>query len=234
MQGPKWKLLAINTIRDVCQRLYGFNPTSRTIREVYQEVLEYLAGRGIATPYLCGRCNAAIDADSPECWACGAVIDTGDVADDRMTYAELVERAKIVGVDSTGKTPEQLLTEIEAAETKKRELKKVNLVRMESKTLNERLKGMLPDGWSVGRAKLYTGYVDSMKVKRIAVLDRGLNVHFSVEEGFLDGLENVLYLDTEERKRRHFGRINYIYTGDLIKEVLVPIEMVFAKYGKTA
>ncbi len=105
------------------------------------------------------------------------------------------------------------------------------MAQAEFQQLNERLTELMPDGWTKHPVRNFVSYWDALNVKRIVVKRRGLHVFFAVEDGQLDGTPNLAFLDQEERRRRHFGRDNYLYVGDVTKEVLSVCQKVFDLYA---
>lgn len=227
-----WKKLEISTLRAATEEVLSFSPASKVLRDAYAEVVREMDSRGIETPFVCGNCNAPIDETSAKCWACGSVIDDepGDT-EPEIVLEEVLERAKKLKIDVDGKTPEEIVGLIEAVERKKREAKRSDLAGIESKHLNEKLTEMMGDGWRKKRTTQYLAYFDPAGVRRIGVYHRGLSVHFSVDDGDLAGFAGIEYYDAAERKRRHYGRTNYVYKGDVTKEALAACCVVVDKYG---
>jgi hypothetical protein len=230
LEGPRFKLLNLNALKKHCGEVLDFEPKKRTIRGAYEEVLEELTRRKHETPYVCGYCNAQIDGEMERCWACGSVIDD-DEEDPKMTDAEVSTRAKKLGIDPEGE-PEEVKAAVEAAERSRREkTRDADLSGIEAERINEKLTEQMPDGWRKSKANQYTSYWDPNGKRRIAVFTRGLNVHFSVDDGLLDGLEHLEYLDPEERKRRHAGRTNYLFTGEIAREAVEICAKVMGHYS---
>lgn len=229
--GVNYKLLTLQTLRTSAQDVYGIITKKRTIKDAYEDVLAKIKEKGVELPFGCGACNAPLDETSPKCWACGAVIDDGS-AEPKITRGELEERATRLKIEVDGKSDAELIGLIEAAERVKRDRKRdVDLTGIESAKLNEALTERMPDGWRKKQTGQYTSYWDSQGIRRIAVFNRGLNVHFSIEDGDINGYSTVDFYDAEERRRRHAGRTNYAYTGDLYKEAFEICELVFDKYS---
>jgi len=229
IEPPRWEEMNLATLRTACKEVLEFTPKKRTIKGAYQEVLDHLAGEKHDLPYLCGHCNAAIDGEMPRCWACGAEIDDGD-EEPEPTEETVQDRAAAAGVKSEGRSAADLEREVEKRESKNRAQNRVDLTGLESQRLNQLLTEAMPDGWRKSVSKQYIAYWDPAGARRLAVFNRGLAIHFTVEEGFLDGLKDVTHLDAEERKRRHFGRVNYLYVGDVAKDALAICKKVFRRY----
>lgn len=231
-RGPRWKILSLQTLKNAAKEVLGYEVGARTVRGAYEEVLAHLEGRTLE--YVCGRCGAPIDDKMPNCWACAGAIS--DEEDPEMKESEVKSRAKSLGIQVSGKTAKELKREIEAAEAKRRSSARSTDVRgMEAQKINEALTEAMPDGWSKRVVKQFTTYWDGTH-KRIGVLCHGLRINFSVEDGLFgeDLPEGLEFLSAEERKRRHFGRDNYVYRGDVAKVALSLCAKVFKRYGKTA
>ncbi len=84
----------------------------------------------------------------------------------------------------------------------------------ESKRLNEQITEAMPDGWTKKSLNQYMAYFDPGRTRRIAIFHRGLRIQFSVDDGFLDGFPDLVFLDSKERLAKHMGRVNYEYVGD--------------------
>lgn len=231
LDGVKFDRLNLTTLRASCGDVLKFEPTGRKLREAYEEVLGFLNTSWKALEYLCAHCRSPIDDEMEKCWACGSVF--GKEEDPPIEGVELEERARKLGVDSEGKSEEELVTSIEEAESERRSsLNDANLSTMESKHLNERLTEELPDRWRKKVTKMYTGYYDPNKVRRIAVGHRGLKLEFIVTDGYLDDFDDLEYLDEPERRRRHCGRSNYFFRGDVSEDALKICRRVFSRYSE--
>jgi len=230
LEGPRFKQLNLSTLRKTSAEVLGFEPQGRKIREAHAEVMAELDRRRHELPYVCGRCNSSLDGEMSKCWACGSVIQ--DEAEDapRMTTEEVESRAGKLGIDPGEKGEEELRAEVEAAEKRKRN-RRGDLGGMEAERLNEQLTEAMGDGWRKDRTKLYISYFDPSGQKRIGVYNRGLQVQFSVNDGVLDHFENLEFLDKDARRRRHTGRTNYIYVGDVSREALEVALFVLRKYS---
>lgn len=229
LEGPKFNLLKLADLKANCEAMLGFTPEKRKIRAAYEEVIKALEERGHELPYICGHCNSPIDGEMEKCWACGVVLD--DEEDPTVQSDEVEARARKLGIDPDGKDREELTAEVEAAEKAKRaKTRDANLFCIEADRINEKLGELLPDGWRVKRSGQYNSYYDGNGNRRIAVFHRGLNVHFSVEDGVLDGVKHLEFLDAEERKRRHAGRTNYMFTGEISKDALEICATVMKRY----
>ena len=234
-KGPRWKVLSLQSLKESAKEVLGLEIAERTVRGAYEEALSKLTGREL--DYVCGRCNAPIDDKMNRCWACGAVISDGE-EDPEMKLEEIQTRAKALGIpitaSGTRKTKDVLLKEVEAAETRRRNVRSTDVHGIEAQKMNEVLTGKMPDGWTKTVSKQFTSYWDAEHVRRFIVLFRGLRVHFAVDDGFFpDPLpEGCEFLNVEERRKRHFGRDNYVYRGDVAKDVIEMAEKVFKKYAR--
>lgn len=237
-KGPRWKVLSLQTLKESTKEVLGLEVAERTVRGAYEEVMGKLTGRELE--YVCGRCNAPIDGEMKLCWACGAAISEDGEEEPEMKLEEIQARAKALGIaitaNNTRKTKEVLTKEVEAAETRRRTAasRGADVHGIEAQKLNEALTEAMPDGWTKTVSKQFTSYWDPDHVRRIIVMFRGLRVHFGVEDGFFGEKlpEGCEFLDAEERRRRHFGRDNYVYRGDVAKEALQLSAKVFKKYVK--
>lgn len=231
LEGVKFDRLNLATLKTSCGEVLKFEPVGRKLREVYEEVLEFLNGNWTKLEYLCAYCRSPIDDNMEKCWACGSVF--GEEEESSMENAELEERARKLGVDPEGKSEKELMTVIEEAETVRRSnLKDANLSTLESKRLNERLSEELPDRWRKKVTKMYTGYYDPNEVRRIAVAHRGMKLEFIVTDGLLDDFDDLEYLDESERRRRHCGRSNYFFHGDVSEDAIKICRRVFSRYSE--
>ena len=107
----------------------------------------------------------------------------------------------------------------------------MDLSGIEAQRLNELMTAELPDGWRKSKARQYYSYFDPSGVRRIAVFHRGLRICFTVDDGLLDDFDDLEFLDAAERKRRHFGRANYQFLGDVAKNALEICRRVFKRYS---
>ena len=221
LSDPKWDILKLQSIRENVVEVLKFEISAGTIKEAYVEVVTKLRNRGDAIDWACGNCNAAIDNVVNKCWACGAGIDE-EVAEPAMALEELRRRARSLKVSDEG-TIEEIEARVEEAEqarVKQRKHRRGDVGGIEADGLNKRIQAAMGEGWTKKRVRQYTSYWDPSGVKRILLFHRGLTVHFAVKDGELDDVENLLFMDDKERKRRHFGRDNYRYEGEVAKEVL--------------
>lgn len=235
LDGVKFDRLNLTTLRASCGEVLKFEPTGRKLREAYEEVLGFLNERAWgswrALEYLCAYCRSPIDDEMEKCWACGSVF--GDEKESSMESTELEERARKLGVDTEGKSEEELTTEIEEAETLRRlNLKDANLSTLESKRLNERLSEELPDRWRKKVSNQFVGYHDPSGIRRVGVFHRGLKLVFTVEDGMLDDFDDLEYLDDSERRRLHYGRSNYVFRGDVSEDALKICRHIFSRYSE--
>jgi hypothetical protein len=225
---PIWNVLNVRTLREASKEVLDVTPKGRTLRSAYAEVYEKLRGSDRDLAFTCQNCGSLIDDEMQKCWACGLIFreEGEEVVED-----ELVERAKKLGFDVSALTREEALERIEAEETRRRtETRDVDLLTIEASKLNERLTEEMPDGWRKKQSKHYTTYFDRDGVRRFAVFHRGLRVQFSVDDGFLDGFSELTFLSKEERRKKHYGRVNYEYTGSTGKYVSDLAKRVFEKY----
>lgn len=233
LRGPKWSVLSLPALRRNAAEIAGLEaPKSRTLKAAFEEVREALRARGDDLSYACGRCNAPVGIDLPRCWACGATFD-GD-PEPEITLAELRDRARRLGISTRGKDADALRTEIEAAEKRRIEGRRSgDLGTLESTEIIANLTRLMPNGYRRKNNPRYTAFFEKGGRRRIGVKYRGLSVHFSVDDGFFDGEKDVhglVYLDAEERRRRHYGRTNYVYEGDLQRVAIRLAEKVFGAY----
>jgi RNA polymerase subunit RPABC4/transcription elongation factor Spt4 len=227
---PTWKVLTLPALKTSAKEVLGRTPKKRTIKGAYEELYVYLtkeSGRDLS--FTCQNCGSLIDDEMEKCWACGLVFS--EDSEEEVVDTELSARARRLGIDPEGKERDELLEAIEAAETKARKAKEnVDLLAIESQKLNEALIEAMPDGWRPSRVKQFTAYFDPQGVKRIGVYHRGLKIDFLVDEKFFDGFPDVSYFSPEERKKRHFGRVNYQYNGDMANQAIELVKRVFSKY----
>lgn len=227
---PKWASLNLATLKKAAKETLGLTPKKRTLKGAYAELEDGLRKTDRVLEYTCQECGSLLDAEMPRCWACGLVLND-DEEDEKVVNSELISRAKRLGIASEGLERDDLLAKIEAAETKARSAKvDADLHRLESKRLNVEAVENMPDGWKKKELKHYITYFDSNGVRRIAILHRGLKVEFSVEDGILDGFPDVEFFGAEERRKRHHGRTNYIYSGDIYKTALDLVKRIFGEY----
>lgn len=230
LEALKVSLLNLSTLKRSTGEVFGFVPSSATIDAAIAEVISKLKTDQRELSFICGHCRAPIDGSITKCWACGSVIED-EVSDEQMATEEIKRRAADLKINPNLEVAE-LLVRIEAAEQRKREKRNtVDLVNVESRRLNEIVTEAMPDGWSKVRRQQYTAYKDHTKSQRFCIFDRGLLIHFRVEDGLFSGHDEVEFLDEAERKRRHFGNANYLYHGDLAKEAEDLCRIVFGYYG---
>ncbi len=224
--GPNFKKFKLNDLKSNCKEVLGMTPMNRKLRFAYNEVILFLENKKLE--FECGNCNSPIDDKMKKCWACGDILEDEDPP---MEESEIKERAEKLGIE-TDKEVKEIKYEIEKTETDLRSKRRdSNLFCIESKNINEKLGQILPDGWRIAKSAQYNSYFDSNGKRRIAVFHRGLNVHFSVDDGLLDSIENLEYLDPIERKRRHAGRSNYFFNGEISKNVIEICAIVMKRYN---
>lgn len=228
---PNWTALNVRTLREAAKDVLGIKTSKRTMRTAYADIHGRLKGGVRELEFTCVNCNSLIDDKMPRCWACGLIFNE-ESEDEPVVDAELVERAKKIGVDPEGKSREDLLEAIEEVETRTRKARQdVDLLTIESARLNEQLTEAMPDGWSKKISKQYTSYFDGDRTRRIAIYHRGLRVQFSVDDGFLDGFAELEFFDADQRRAKHFGRVNYVYNGDTAKYAFDLVKRVFDAHG---
>lgn len=223
-EGPRWKSLSLDVLRRSSKTILSREPAERTLKAAYREVLQALEASGAELRFRCGRCNSPVSAELPRCWACGAVLEE-EVETDRMVEEEVKRRAQRLGIPTRDKMPEQLRGEVEAAEARRRtKVKDADLTRIEFRTLKARFIKEMPDGWFVKEnvPSKYCSFRDHGGVGRIILFYRGLRVGFATdgEAEFLRDVPGMMFYDEAERKRRHFGRMEWVYQGDVSKEAL--------------
>jgi hypothetical protein len=226
---PTWDALNVRTLRESAKEVLEFSPKKRTLRSAYAEVYDKLKESGRELAFTCQNCGSLIDDEMEKCWACGLVFrDEGE----EVVEDEVLERAKKLGLDVSALSEEEALERIEAAETKSRKSKEnVDLLAIESKKLNERVAEEITDGWRAKRQKQFVAYFDPQGTKRFGIYHRGLKVDFLVEDGFLDGFPDVTFYDKDERRKRHFGRVNYQYLGDMANQAFDLIRRAIKQYS---
>lgn len=230
LEGPRFKVLNLKTLKDSCEKAFGWKPRARQLQTAHTEVLKKLEEEEHDLPYVCGKCQSPIDGDIEVCWACGVVLD--DTEDPQIDAEELQKRAKKVGVQVDGRDRNEVVEEVERKEKERRDkTRQSDLSGIEADQINEKLAEHLPDGWTKKRNGQYTTYYDNNLVRRFAVFRRGLNVHFSVDDGFLDEIDGLEFHDAVERKRRHLGRSNYFYVGEIAKDVIAICLRVMRRYS---
>lgn len=230
---PNWPALNIRTLRESAKAVLGVDASKRTMKAAYAEVYKQLKASGRELDYTCQNCESLIDDQMERCWACGLVFnDRPDAEEEEVVDAELVARAKKFGIETDGLSRDDLLARIEETETKTRAARRnVDFLTLESQKLNEKVTEAMPDGWTKNISKQYTAYFDPGMNRRVAVFNRGLKVHFSVEDGFLDGFPDLNFFTKEQRRAKHFGRTNYEYAGDTAKYALDLCLRVMCQYG---
>lgn len=227
-----WSVLKLQTLKTAAKDVLGVEVEKRTLKSAYAEAFDALVEKvgEENLKFTCRNCGSRIDAEIPKCWACDLVF-TDEYEEDDVVDSELVERAKRLGIEVGDLGREDLIERIEAEETRRRaDVKDLDLLTLESKRLNEKLTEAMPDGWCKKRAKQYTTYFDGKGTRRICVFHRGLRVQFSIENGFFDGFADLTFYDADERRAKHFGRVNYEYQGDTGKYALDLSKRVFEEY----
>jgi hypothetical protein len=223
-----FKKFKLNDLKKNSESVLGFTPKNRKLKFAYNEVILFLEEKKL--DYACGNCKSPIDDKMSRCWACGDVLDEAE--DPEMEVKEIERRAKKLGINTKKMELVDIITEIEKRESKIiANRRDSDLFCIEAKRINEKLGEILPDGWRITKSAQYNSYFDANGKRRIAVFHRGLNVHFSVDDGLLDTVENLEYLDPVERKRRHAGRSNYFYNGEISKNVIEICSMVMKRYS---
>jgi hypothetical protein len=226
---PKWKELNVRTLRETAAEVLGIETEERTMKAAYRDLWEKAVAAGM-NGFECDTCDAPVDDSVARCWACGSVLDE-EAPEEEVVEVELLNRARKLGIETEGKDRVELLLEIERLETATRAARRnVDLLTIESKRLNEQVTEAMPDGWTKKRTKLYVVYLDPGKKTRIVIFHNGLKIHFRVEEGFLDGFPDLMFFDADERRRRHYGRVNYEYTGDTASYALDLCKRVLGRY----
>lgn len=229
-QPPRWERLTLKRVRDGAKVSLGVEVSAKTLRGAVEELQPRLSTFTLT----CANCRVRVPEDAPDCWACGHAF--GASGETEMADSELRERAALLGVGRADLTRDELVLAIEAEETRRRMRK--DLVREESKFLNERITLMLPDGWSRGQRSAkgqarkpdrdevgrvtprdpqnYVSYVDPNGMRRIAVAHKGLSISFSVADDFfkVGEIEGLVFIEPAERVRRHLGRVSWSYVGD--------------------
>lgn len=229
---PVWSELNIRTLREAAKGVLEFSTETRTMKTAYADLYEQLRATDRELVFSCQNCNSLIDDKMKRCWACGSVFNAAS-EEEEVIDAELSERAEKLGIATDGLTDRAaLLSAIEDVETKTRAARKnVDLLTLESKRLNDQITETMPDGWSKKTSRQYTAYFDVDHVRRIAVFNRGLKVHFSVVDGFLDGFPDLVFFDKETRSAKHSGRTNYEYAGDTAQYAFDLCKRVMKEYG---
>jgi RNA polymerase subunit RPABC4/transcription elongation factor Spt4 len=227
---PNWSALNIRTLREASKEVLGLESTKRTMKSAYGEIREKLLKMDRELLFTCQNCDSLIDDKMDRCWACGLAFKD-EVEEETVVEAEVVERARKLGIEVEGKDRANLLKEIEGVEGKTRDARRsVDLLTLESQRLNEQITEEMPDGWSKKTSKQYTAYFDSDRTRRVAIFHRGLKCHFSVDDGFLDGFPDLAFFDEESRRAKHFGRANYEYAGDMAKYAFDLFKRILKKY----
>jgi hypothetical protein len=229
---PNWAALNIRTLRESARDVLGIESERRTMKTAYAEIYERLRETDRELVYTCQNCNSLIDDQMERCWACGLVFRDDDAQEEKVVDVEVVERARKLGIDVEGKDRDELVKAIEDLEMKTREARRsVDLLVLESKQLNDAVTAAMPDGWSKKVSKQYTAYFDADRTRRLGIFHRGLRVQFSVDEGFLDGFPDLTYYSPDDRRAKHYGRVNYEYQGDTSKFALDLCQRVMKRYG---
>lgn len=202
MHSIRYQKLNINKIKKNCKKLFDYEIKSKILKKIIEEVIDYLDFDDIKT--CCNNCKVPINNDLKYCWACSSIFDYN---------SEIKESLNI-------KSDKEFIKETRSI-----------IGRMDSRLINQKLTELMPDGWKKENRKPYFSYFDHEGTRRISVMKRGLDVHFTVEDGFLDNIDNVDFYDAKERRRRHYGLENYRYVGDYVNEVVEIAKKVFRKYS---
>lgn len=233
LPDPRFDLLSLARLRESAAVVLAFKPEARTIRAAHAECVEEMRRRGLALDFYCKGCHALLDEKMESCWACGAEIRDG-LEEPEMDDSELRRRAATLGVATEGRESEAVLRDLDRAETARAtKVRDARLQELESARLNETLTAEMPDGWRKNRAQMYTSYWDPAGVRRIGVCDRGLSVLFNVDDGALDGVPNLKFYPKAERVRKHMGRSNYVFVGDVAKDALEVCRGLFKRFSAT-
>lgn len=222
--SPKFHLLTLNRLTKHVSDVLDYVVTSRTIRSAYDEVLQHMLSKGMHLIYSCEYCGALIDDKLKNCWACGT--DIVDEVDEE--YQQRLKYARKLGIEDIGFTYEELEKTIEFYEDLNRPIKHP---KKHCDYLRLSLIDLMPDGWTVNETIHYYQFRDREPLRRIIIWKKAFNLGFSVDDGFLDNVPNLLFLDKAERKRRHYGTTNYLYKGDVYKEAIDICKLVFRRYA---
>lgn len=202
-------------------------PSGGTLRNLLEHVVGVFVDEGVQLPFYCSNCGVPVGYNHTECWACGESLEVESAV--AIGVSELRDRAKLLGVEGYEDMDFLDLAEcVELKELKKREQRssRLNMTKEEAKYLRGRVAEILPKGWSINCNRQHVAYFDLDGVRRFAIFMRGIKVHFSVPDGFFGGIEDMEFLDREERVKRHYGRTNYTYEGEVSSRVLMYIEQV--------
>lgn len=215
--------LTIDVLRESCDVVLGWRPESVLIGEAYREAELTFRGRaknkGWSVQFSCGNCGAPAVEEVGVCWACGLAFRR-EVPPERVR-PELERQARSLGVEDPDlMTPDELVRSVREAEERIRLRTDRDLLEWEARSLNAKLRQAVPDDWVVKEARTGTTYFDPGNRRRIFVPHRGISVLFSVRDGEMDGRNDLVFYEHAERQRRHLGRSNYQYEGDLSREVL--------------
>lgn len=230
LQPAFWAKMSIAALRKYTDQELQIEIEAVKLKEAHGEVVEKLQKRGLDLDYSCGQCNSPLAEEMIRCWACGSTVDMDD--EPEMAPSEVKERAEKLGVDTDGSQSdvEARIEEAETAGAKERK-RGGDIGGKEAEALNQLLTNKITNGWKKNVSGQYTSYFDPNGKRRFVVFHRGLGVHFSVNDGDLDGVANLEFVDDKERRRRHFGRTNYVYTGEVAKDVVVVAERVIKLFS---
>jgi|GEM_PF-5513215 len=226
--------LNLNDLRVASKSALNFVPVSKTLSDAYDEVFHQFRRRatelGWDIQYGCHYCNSQAALQLPTCWACKATFND-EAADPPLSDAELKLKAKEIGVEDFDlMSRAELERAVESRTNEMRRLMDKELIELEAKRLNEKLREIMPPLWVCKPAKLGVSYFDPNGRRRIFVPHRGIGVQFSVKDGELDGLPGLRFYDDEHRRRHHLGRSNYHYVSKWSKDVFGHCERVFKSY----
>jgi len=230
LEGPRWKVLTLQTLRAYAAEVLGVEVSGKTIRAAYDAAVAYLEEQGFELSYACGRCNCRVHDQLERCWACGAVFREAEEV--RVQEEEVKDRARRLGISIRGKSEDTLREEIEIAERNKRVRKRdADIGALEARGLGDEITNLMPASWSKSEAVTYFAFRDSNGVKRITLNKKGLMLRFAVEDGSLDSISHVSFIDKDERLKRHFGRDNYLYNGSSTREAIQVVNAVIKRYS---
>lgn len=226
--APVWHKLQHRRLVKSVKEVLDYDVKSRTVKAAYAEVVALLEPRGLLE-YQCRACGSLLPESLMRCWACGRSLPPP--APDNVS--DLKNRAFELGISNFGALNlDELKKAVDLAERKIKELCDRDLLEIEPIKLNEHLSEIMPAGWRKRESSHYTSYYDTTNTKRITVPYRGLRIQFAVEDDFFKGSKNMSFSDAQDRKRLHLGRSNYMYTGDIFKEIVEHCEKIFETYNK--
>lgn len=214
-----FRKLRLAGLKKACYDALGWVPDADLLGEAFALARVHFKAearrREWDTRFVCGHCGSPSAAELAICWACGYLM--GDQPDSAREANKRV--AAELGIKGAAEmTSIQLAAAVRNAELELHGQQDRELLEIESRDLIAKVHPHLPSGWTTKLATMGTTYCDPRGRRRIHVPRKGLGVLFSVADGALDGLRNVIFLDREERSRRHVGRSNYAYIGDFARE----------------